>query len=70
MLFRKKSLDRISNPDDIDDYIKISSPSVWLILIAILIILIGTLIWSFLGTIAVNTSEGVQYVAPIQYLLH
>lgn len=69
-LFRKKSLDRISSPDDIDDYIKISSPSIWLILIAILVVLAGSLIWSFYGTIAVNTAEGVQYVTPIQYLIH
>lgn len=70
ILFRKKSLERLSNPDDIDDYIKISSPSVWWILAAILIILAGTLIWSFFGTIAVNTEEGVQYVTPIMYLVH
>lgn len=70
VLFRKKSLERLSNPDDIDDYIKISSPSVWWILAAILIILAGTLIWSFFGTIAVNTEEGVQYVTPIMYLVH
>ena len=70
IFFRKKSLDRISNPDDIDDYIKISSPSIWLIVIAILIILTGAMIWAFLGTIAVNTGQGVEYVTPIRYLLH
>ncbi|ETP73234.1 hypothetical protein UYO_0700 [Lachnospiraceae bacterium JC7] len=69
-LFRKKSLENISNPDQINDYIKISSPSVWLILIAILMVLIGSIIWGVFGVITVNTPEGVQYIAPIGYLLH
>ncbi len=46
IIFRKKSLDHISNPEQIDDYIKISSPTIWLILAAILIVLVGSIIWN------------------------
>lgn len=69
ILFRKKSLDHISNPEQIDDYIKISSPTIWLILAAILIVLVGSIIWGVFGVLAIETPDGVQYIAPIRYLL-
>ena len=50
-IFRKKSLDRISSPEALDDYLHVTTPSVWLILIAIIMLLIGILIWSFTATI-------------------
>lgn len=45
-LFRKKSLDKISSPDKLDDYLKVSSPSLWLIMLAVVILLVGTLVWA------------------------
>ena len=68
-IFRKKSLERISTPDDIDDYIKTTTPGVWMILVAILLILFGTLIWSVFGQITVETVSGAETVRPIAYLL-
>ena len=40
-LFRQKSLDRISSPEQLNDYIRVSTPSVWMVLIAIVILLAG-----------------------------
>lgn len=53
-LFRKKSLDRISSPDQLNDYIKVSNPSVWLIIGALLILATSFSVWAFNGNI---TSE-------------
>jgi len=50
-IFRKKSLDRVSSPEELTDYIKVSSPSVWIILLAVVILLISVLIWSIYGAI-------------------
>ena len=50
-IFRKKSLDRISSPEALDDYLHVTTPSVWLILIAIIMLLIGILIWSYVASI-------------------
>ncbi len=68
-LFRKKSLDRVSSPDQIDDYIKITTPPVWLILAAIGVVLAGALVWGIFGEITVNTAQGAQTVAPISFLI-
>ena len=50
-LFRRKSLDRISSPDQMGDYIRVSNPSVWMILAAIIVLLIGVCVWGFFGSL-------------------
>lgn len=55
-LFRKKSLERISSPEQLNDYIKVSNPSVWLIIGAMIIIAIAFSIWSFSGNITTEVS--------------
>lgn len=48
-LFRKKSLDRVSSPEQLNDYIRVSNPGIWLILSAIVILLIGVCVWGVMG---------------------
>ncbi len=44
-LFRKKSLDHISSPEEMHDYMRVTSPKVWMILGAILLLLAGFIIF-------------------------
>ena len=50
-LFRKNSLDRVSSPEQLNEYIKIVSPSLILIIIAIFSILFAGLAWIFSSNI-------------------
>ena len=50
-LFREKSLERVSSPEQLDDYIRVTTPSVWIVLAATVIILAGMLAWSVFGTV-------------------
>lgn len=50
-LFRKKSLDRISSPESLDQYVRVANPGIWTILGAVILLLIGILAWGFLGRI-------------------
>lgn len=60
-IFRKKSLERIASPDSLDDYLKVSSPSIWLIVSALAIILTVAGAWCFLGKIPTITAGiGIQ----------
>lgn len=68
-IFRKKSLERVTSPEQLNDYIKVTTPSVWIILAATLILIIGTLVWAVFGKIRVNTESGVKEVAPISYVI-
>jgi len=48
-LFRKKSLERISSPDQLNDYIRVAAPSVWLLLMAVIVLLVGVCVWGVFG---------------------
>lgn len=50
-LFRKKSLSKIKSPENIDDFIRVSNPGVWLLLISVVMLLIGMCLWGILGHI-------------------
>jgi hypothetical protein len=57
-IFREKSLEHISSPEQLTDYIKVSNPGVWLVLSAILVLLASVTAWAVLGrlptTLTVN----------------
>ena len=68
-LFRKKSLDRVSSPEELNDYIRVTTPSVWLILAATVVLLLGILAWSVFGTVESENSDGTtQMVHPITFV--
>ncbi|MGN0692871.1 MAG: hypothetical protein ACI4K7_11030 [Oscillospiraceae bacterium] len=48
-IFRKKSMDRISSPEQLNDYIKVANPGVWLLLGAIVVLLAGICVWGVFG---------------------
>ena len=50
-LFRKKAVERISSPEKLNDYIHVTSPSIWMALGAIILILVGALVWATFGNI-------------------
>lgn len=50
-LFRKKSLDRISSPEELHDYMRVTSPRLWMILAAIVILLAGFLVFASTATL-------------------
>ena len=68
-IFREKSIERISSPEELNDYIRVTSPSVWLVLAALIILLAGMLVWSVLGTVDAHNADGsVEEVHPIEYV--
>ena len=48
-LFRKKSVDKVSSPEQLNEYIRVANPSVWMVLAAIVILLVGVVVWGFIG---------------------
>ena len=45
-LYRKESMDRIQSPEQLNDYMRVTNPSVWVLLAAVILLLAGVLIWS------------------------
>ena len=50
-IFRKKSLDKIKSPENLDDYIRVSNPGVWLLLVSVIVLLAGACVWGAFGHI-------------------
>ena len=56
-IFRKKSVEHISSPEQLNDYLHVTSLSVWLLLTAVAILLVGLMIWgcfAFVSSVALG----------------
>ena len=59
-VFSKTSNDKVSSPEQLNDYIKVSSVSVWIILGVILLLLISVFVWGAFGSLTTTvTANGV-----------
>ena len=68
-LFREKSLERVSSPEQLNDYIKVTTPSVWLVLIAVILLLVGILTRSVSDKVTVEDNDGNTHsVLPITFV--
>ena len=45
-IFREKSMQRISSPEQMDDYLRVTNPAIWVILAAVILLLASLIIWS------------------------
>ena len=43
-IYRESSLEKISSPDQLDQYLKVTTPAVWILLVAV-ILLLGVAFW-------------------------
>lgn len=48
-VFRQKSLERIASPEQLNDYIKVSNPGIWMLLAAVIALLAGVCVWGIFG---------------------
>ncbi len=70
-LFRKSSIDRVNSPEQLNEYIRVANPSIWIILIAVIVTLAGVIIWGVFGKmetkvqtcVSVNGNTAVCYVS-------
>lgn len=57
-IFRQKSMDRVSSPEQLNDYIRVTTPSVWLVMAALVVLLVGMLAWSVFGKVEATDVQG------------
>lgn len=50
-IFRKENLDKVKSPENLNDYIQIANPVVWIIIISVVVFLIGACVWGAFGHI-------------------
>jgi HlyD family secretion protein len=72
-IFRKAAIDRVASPEQLTDYIQVGSPSVWVTLTAVIILLASLFVWAAFGQVEVNRTDanGTVYtetVKPIEFI--
>lgn len=69
-IFRKKSLDKIKSPENLDNYIRVSNPGVWLLLISIVVLLVGACVWGIFGQIdsTIPTTVRIENGSTVCYI--
>lgn len=50
-LFRQKSLEKMSSPEKIDALVKVVNPGIWILLTAIVLVILGAVVWGVFGSI-------------------
>ena len=55
-IFRESSLKRAASPEELDGYIRVTSPGVWLIFGCIIVFLLGIFAWGYFGTLETKMS--------------
>ena len=56
-LFRKKSLERISSPEELHDYMRVTTPRLWMLLTAIILLLAGFIVYASIANLENNPIE-------------
>lgn len=50
-IFREKSLQRVSSPEQLNDYIRVTNPGIWVTLAAAIVLLAGFIVWGVVGNL-------------------
>ena len=64
---------RISSPEQVDDYIRVTTPGMWLLVAAMLILLCALILWGLTTKIELRTMDQngqamTEYVTPASFL--
>ena len=57
-IFRKKTMDRISSPEQLTDYLRVTNPGIWIFLSAVILLVAGLFVWASVGTL--ETTAGAK----------
>ncbi len=67
-VFRKKTLDRIASPEQLTDYLRVTNPGIWAVLVVVILLLAGVFAWAAVGTLETTAAATViveDHVAQI-----
>lgn len=59
-LFRSKSMDNISSPEKMDDYIHVTNPAAWMIIVLIIMLLMSGLVISLISVDSRQVCYGIK----------
>lgn len=69
-IFREKSLERVTSPEQLDSYIKVVNPAIWIVFSAIAVLLIGAIIFCAVFKLETKTVKSVAVVKNNEVTLY
>ena len=61
--FRKKALERLSSPEELDRLVRVTRPRTWIALAGLLLVIVAVLLWATLTKVT-TTASGLGFVLP------
>ena len=61
-IFTEKAQGKLRSPDDLNEYVRVTNPSVWVVLAACIVLLAGLLAWGLFGTVTTSVRATGAYV--------
>ncbi|MBR4655562.1 MAG: hypothetical protein IKO68_03060 [Oscillospiraceae bacterium] len=58
-IFRNQAVEKISSPDLLSDYLRVTNPGVWVVLAVVILLLAGLLVWACVGTLETTAAAKV-----------
>lgn len=55
-VFRRSTMNRVTNSDELDHYIKVTNPSAWVVILAALLLICGVIAWSVIAIVPVTVN--------------
>jgi hypothetical protein len=69
-IFRKESMEQAASPEQLNDYIKVSNPGIWLALGAIIVLAAAAGIWAVTAAIPTRVATQALLTAPGRYVCY
>lgn len=69
-IFRKKSLESLSAPEELNEYLHVTKPAIWAVLISVIVLIAGAFLWGSFTTIdskATGTAEVSDGVVVVNF---
>ena len=69
-LYRKESMKSIQSPEQLNEYLRVTNPSVWVLLIAVILLLTGLLIWGsyvYIDSVAQGSGQVENGVMTVRF---
>ena len=66
-IFREKSIEQLSAPEQLNTYLKVTGPGVWVVMIGLIVLLIGLVVWGAIGNISSTLAAPAQVISGKAY---
>ena len=53
-IFNRRATEKLRSPDDLDKYVQVTNPGVWIVIVACVALLVGLLAWGVFGSVTTS----------------